>query len=503
MVGVGGRSRACTNCKRRRIKCGQSSLHTKRVTLNFIAHIDGVDLGSPQCRRCVLANLQCGGIQDLAILQYDGQKNVSKPIITDASVAAQPTKIEDQLRSRAQQRSPWTIAVIPRWQSQPLSQDLFKAYTNNRLFHGTWSAVVLDEKGQPLTSACFSALSTTFFGLEHRHKPTIHDGLSSYGSVLRKLNESLNDPTKSSSLDTLTSVIALTLFELLSSDQEHGWLSHSRGLEKLFAMLGAERVAALPLLTLFEKSRANMIFSALLSRQATVLSTLEWKTVPWRYHPDRIDALKTLHDILADCADLFYLRETMHKREFLGLDIQTLSELDEKAYTVIFELDAWKATWANSAAYRTTEVHVSDMAQSKGRRQRVKPPWTSVLRYETFYHASVMVLYHGMAIMIYTVVQEARAALGLDEHEDTTKIIYEAGLTICRSADYHLDVGWASTGSLLLLFPLRMAAKAVGNSDPAANTWLKETLESIASGSAGRWHYAQHLLNTVGLLEPT
>jgi hypothetical protein len=471
--------------------------------LYVVAHIDDVDLKTPQCRRCVLARLQCAGIQDLAILQYDGQKHVSKQIAIDTSAATQSAEDNGQLVFRAQQAFSWTTAATSCWPFQPLSQDLYKAYTNNRLFYGTWSAVVPDEKGQPLTSACFNALSTTFFGLEHRHKPTINNGLSLYVSVLRGLNENLHDPSKSDSLDTLTSVVSLTLFELLSSNQEHGWLSHSRGLEKLFSLLGAERVAALPLLTLFEKSRANMIFSAMLLRKPTLLSTPEWKDVPWRLHPNRIDAMKTLHDILADCADLFYLREAVHEGEPSTVDTQTVDELLEKVCTIISELDGWKATWANSAAYRSTEVPVSDMAQSRGSEQLVKPPWTSVLRYESFNVANVMVLYYGMIIMIHTVVQEMRTELGLQQLGNTTNIIHEAGLTICRSADYHLDVGWASTGSLLLLFPLRMAVKAVGNSDPAINAWLKEILESIANGSAGRWHYAQHILGTVRPVEHT
>jgi len=367
------------------------------------------------------------------------------------------------------------------------------AYTNSRLFHGVWSAVVPDEEGQPLTNTCLVALSTTFFGLEHRDNLTIKDGLSVYTTALRTLNQSLSDPFQSRTLDTLQSVIVMTLFELLSSDQEHGWLSHSRGLEKLFALHGAEAVTKLPFLVLFEKSRSNMIFSALLSRERTVFSTSEWKYVPWRFFPGRIDSMKTLQDVLADCTDLFYIRGTM-QREISMTDIRMAEKFNEQACNIITELESWKDAWASSPAYIHTEVPVSDTSRSGVTRQRAIPPWSSILRYKSFYHANVIVLYHGIKILVHMAVQETRAAMGLGMDENTGDIIHEAGLTICRSVDYHLDAIWGSAGSLIILFPLRMALKAVGNSDLGINAWLRETLASIASGSAGRWNYAQHIL---------
>jgi hypothetical protein len=98
-------------------------------------------------------------------------------------------------------------------------------------------------------------------------------------------------------------------YQFLVSDDENGWVRHARGLERLFEMRGPETMASLPCLMILEKTRPSLIFAGLVLHKRTIMSKVEWKRDPWCMHPERVDSLKLLFDILADCPLLSVLRD--------------------------------------------------------------------------------------------------------------------------------------------------------------------------------------------------
>jgi hypothetical protein len=72
--------------------------------------------------------------------------------------------------------------------------------------------------------------------------------------------------------------------------------------------------------------------------------------------------------------------------------------------------------------------------------------------------------------------------------------IHDAGITICRSVEYHYSQSCGERGGFFLLFPLRMAHSAVGKDNAVIDLWLKGILNEIATGKRGLWKSAKGLL---------
>ncbi|KAK6860923.1 hypothetical protein PG995_004559 [Apiospora arundinis] len=383
---------------------------------------------------------------------------------------------------------------------QPPEDDVFAAFTICHLLRGNDHGLGPLELGQAtLSSRCFVALSTVFFGLEHRHGSITQRGVRRYTHALAELNQALSDPQACRTFGLLEAVVVMTLFEFLFSDGGNGWVSHSRGLEHILAMMGPEAMTSLSYLDLLERSRPGMIFSAIVLHQRTIFSQPSWKNVPWKVHPGRKEAMQVLFDIIADCADVFWLRDQSDTEMVESAQLLAQQAILEKARTILCDLYCWKESYASSPEFQPTEAPAScasssPLGNNEGLQDQASYPWTTVMSYESLYHANAMTLYHGAIILIGRPIRDLHLAICGAGEPDTQRAIYEAGIAICRSVEYLLDPVRNGAGSFYLLFPIRMAFDAVGKAEPAIGAWLKATLQLISSGSAGRWTSAKHLL---------
>ncbi|KAL7952814.1 hypothetical protein V8C34DRAFT_318714 [Trichoderma compactum] len=475
MVGVGGRSRACNECRRRRIKC---------------------DLTTPHCKRCLKAGLQCGGSRGLSILQYDGQSKraISSNTSSAARAISNTTMGLDVSSSGASHLSnmnpsyPWSI-----YRPQIPHEDIFITYTISQLLENGADVSSMPGSSGGLAKQCLVALSTTYFGIAHMEQEILRRGMSKYGKSLRTLNQRLGDQSASRTLDVLESIMIMALFEYLISDLEAGWLQHSQGLQRLLELRGPESMASLPCLTILESVRPSIIFSALLLRQNTILASPDWKTLPWVNHTGRKDAMQHLIDILADCPELFVLRESLPAKTAQLERRYALHQLEEKAYAILDSLQTWKQgpgirPWTDVPSPSSTP----EIMDSEG---RPTPIWHTVYHFESLYQANIMSLYHGAIILVSRLCLGIQLELDANMCEEIRASINMAGIAICRSMNYHMERRGDDISSLFVLFPLRMAFDAVGISNVEIGLWLKAILQQIYSGSAGRWATARYLLD--------
>lgn len=215
MVGVRGRSRACDNCRRRRIKCGT---YHRSSLLSSVSNL--ADLASPACSRCVKARLLCGGSQDVCFIQYNGGKSQAAPSIT----AAQPSSMLQETRAaESEMISPAAdlraysaqASLLDVSRQMPILYDeVFLTYTRSHLIRDHGDIWFDSRPLNSLTEKCLLALSTTYFGVDHVEQPITRLGLSRYGKVLLDLNRGLSDPTACQSTDLLFAVVVMTLFEV-------------------------------------------------------------------------------------------------------------------------------------------------------------------------------------------------------------------------------------------------------------------------------------------------
>lgn len=231
MVGVGGRSKACDNCRRRRVKCGRSSrYHQHRVEKSKSNKCSQtIDETRPVCLRCVKAKLKCDGPRSMTIIQFHSGQQQERHVPTrdlekhsgqhfsDASNSM--TVTSDRFHfSRLQYSTGKTLI----FNMKPEEDCVFMAYTRNHILHGqepdhpNFSAPDMS-----LTEKCLLALSTTYFGEEHGHSALVHRGLRRYSDALSELNSALSDPNQCRTNDVLESVIVMSLFEV-------GFLQHHK-----------------------------------------------------------------------------------------------------------------------------------------------------------------------------------------------------------------------------------------------------------------------------------
>ncbi|KAK1635579.1 hypothetical protein BDP81DRAFT_322140 [Colletotrichum phormii] len=461
MVGVGGRSKACDHCRRRRVKC---------------------DLAAPECARCVKAHLKCGGCRGLSFIQYNGHRTTHDA--TDVSDMHEiiPIQIAQPYVT------PWSM------------DDVYASYAMDHLLHESEEVVVKSGTNRTLTNQCFIALSTTIFGIDQKEPQVLQHGLHRYGTALKALNRALSDPKESRSFDVLEAIIVMAVFEMIAGNREDGWIEHARGLERLLDFRGPKSMQPLPCLVLLEKARPSMIFAALVTRKSTILSRALWKGLPWMQNPERKNPLQLLLDVVADCPELFVLRENIFgKTEGLPCKSSLLSLL-EMAQRVLNDLETWEKSWSSTELdqYDLVSAPAATTPVRSGYEGSCGPVWNTVFMFHSLYNASISTLFHGTLILLLLLIHSLRLALrdSIDhgiEPEPIPVRIHESGIHICRSVDFHLDkLRDIATSSVL--FPIRMAYEAVGKSDEVVGLWLMFQLKHISAGSTGRWAMARHVL---------
>lgn len=239
-----------------------------------------------------------------------------------------------------------------------------------------------------------------------------------------------------------------------------------------------------------------MIFAAIVTRNTTIVARPEWKTLPWSQHAGRVNLLKRLTDVLADCPELFVLRGRIEQSSpiFCEQHLQMQSLLC-KTQDVLNRLYQWEREWGLSVNDAYTEVSSPTTTPVVPDPSGMPTPvWSTIFHYKSLYHANALTLYHAALVLVLRFLSGVNLALNNNNESEALQAqIRDAGLAICRSVDYHLTQTWTELGSFNVLFPLRMAYEAVGREFPAIGAWLTTVLDDIAAGRRGLWKSAQSM----------
>jgi hypothetical protein len=280
------------------------------------------------------------------------------------------------------------------------------------------------------------------------------------------------------------------------SNTSDGWLSHCLGLERLLKLRGPESFRKMPDRAILQTSRPSMIFAAIVQHKATILSGTPWKTIPWDEDPDRKDQFQYLVDILADCPPLFPLKDQMHASKGTEEAQIHARDLEQQTQSVLAQLEVWKASWDVVQGDYWFETPVTSGTPSLISPNGTPIPlWRTNIQYNTLRQANSMIVYNACIIMLLKILQEITYSCGLSSTAQLPDRMYTAGIEICRSVEYLLQIMPEGAGSFYLLFPLRMAWDSVGKFEPTIGDWLTDVLQKIQSGVAGRWALAGYVLD--------
>lgn len=257
-------------------------------------------------------------------------------------------------------------------------------------------------------------------------------------------------------------------------------------------------MSSLDNLKILERTRPSIIFAAIVLRKPTIMARQDWKHEPWVLHPERIDSLKLLFDIIADFPQVYVTREHFLSSLKSGDTYDTMSGLLRRCHQILSNLEQWERQWAYSPSHAPREVDarpttpfVTDVDGI------VRPAWSTILHYQSLYHATAMTVFKGALILALQLTDWLQAYLEEPaEHRSARKErITAAGLFICRSVDFHQEDRWGEQGNFNILFPLRLAFQAVGENNPGIGVWISGVLRDISTGKRGTWRSARSVLN--------
>ncbi|KAF2502292.1 hypothetical protein BU16DRAFT_521046 [Lophium mytilinum] len=261
MVNIGGRSKGCSNCRKRRVKC---------------------DERRPTCVRCEKIGLLCTGVKETAFIdtsalfQVDGRGK---------GLAALPSKRTVNNTSKS---TDLTFS-IPRILGYSAAKDDFCIhYTRDQILRGgpVELASELVQEMLPSQQTKYSrilhsavlGLSMSFFGFQHGDSRLAHLGSMKYGAALKGLNDVLLDSECCTSDHVLLTVVTMIMYEVLHPTGKDNYLKHVLGLERLLELRGPSSLFSSPYTArIFRSLRRILIFSCVTVSKLSIMALEGWR----------------------------------------------------------------------------------------------------------------------------------------------------------------------------------------------------------------------------------
>ncbi|KAH8732187.1 hypothetical protein GQ44DRAFT_640507 [Phaeosphaeriaceae sp. PMI808] len=337
MVNVGGRSKGCSTCRRRRVKC---------------------DENSPVCLRCQRAGLECSGPKvEMSFVEANivtSRRKVKSPRET-----FQPAPDVPQIVVSS--RSP---IIHP---SAPLlnPQELYITFTQGYLEQGGPIGLALHElQSQDITQLqttssiadCRTShlqtvlsFATIFFGTRQKLPDVTQQGYLVHGTTLQQLNRALSVPNCYMYDEIIVAVTTLAVQESLVPTGPTLFMKHMLGLERLLALRDPSVAYSPRTVSLYKCLRHMLLIAALISGTPTILAKSNWKAMFRRYCKNEEEVQEQqLYDILADCS---VERSRLIEEQNAGhedFQIRT-NDMVQRAQGLRERALSWRAEWdANS-----------------------------------------------------------------------------------------------------------------------------------------------------------
>ncbi|KAK3370527.1 hypothetical protein B0H63DRAFT_422358 [Podospora didyma] len=294
MVGVPGRSKGCITCRQRRKGCG---------------------LEKPTCLQCTKAGLKCGGYDAprVFVVSTPDSRHPGYSLKATTTAPQPPSALWHRIQRNQVSGEIANLRLLARpeeqrrcihlfWEAyfpsgQPIPLNLIRSYTC------TWTETArkLYKEEESLRYALWAnCLLVT--GNQYGATWMVKEASILYGKALSGLRASLESSQGAKRSALIATVKLLGMFEAFSRQPDSGetanhppsWQRHHAGELALF-------IARTPLAHIsgdahhvFADERVEMALSSILRRRRLVLSTPEWKAIPWQHIP------KDMKDILVD-----------------------------------------------------------------------------------------------------------------------------------------------------------------------------------------------------------
>lgn len=386
MVGVPGKSKGCSTCRKRKKGC---------------------DLARPACGQCVRSGNTCGGYQrDLTFIHHKVPGKDRPPSLPpdpspeqngfhldESSILTAHSDGRSSLSSSAYECSPAASAEWDWRDSSALVQRTCEAIPSLQVLSPTLTLTALTALHtslfnsaylpcnsfaiqEPLGSSghpanwmqlipplvnndrslqlAYLALSSCRLGHEDLNDDLLASGKTFYGKALRELQRAISDPKRRHTEETLLACSTLGLYDIFDAQTPasaqlnsslNGWLSHSAGVARLLEARGPESCTTDKGHQVFLHARISLTIHASTARKGCFLSEPRWLTVPWQNHPKNmqhqlVDVMVFLPVILEAYDNLekstnLESKQRRRERQSLLAKCAILSEQLKRWYTLL------------------------------------------------------------------------------------------------------------------------------------------------------------------------
>ncbi|KAI1622036.1 hypothetical protein EDD37DRAFT_503356 [Exophiala viscosa] len=458
MVGVPGKSKGCSTCRRRKKGCDQ-----KR----------------PVCGQCASSGYVCGGYKrDRTFILHPASKAVEKAVFLPyaRSIGTPILGSLNQCAVQSQCRSLFWDLYMP--QGDCVVRDAFLLNCGHPM---NWTELIqkVSKQERPLEDA-FSALSISRVGQANNDIRLVRESSKVYGRALKELQGALIDPTRMYSDHILMACMLLGLYELFEGPGLHSlnWVAHAQGAARLIELRGPERHQHWDAHHPFLASRIPTVYAAILQRKSTYLATEEWLTIPWAQQRH-----KTYFDRLVDSVTT--IPGLMEKFDILresNSDVgDELVELLGECKTVQVHMDRWRDGTKKGATPRVQKHDSNDNDDY---------PFGTDLWFENHLFVHARVVYYAASLVLAEVADDIIQAIELRGHKlppsikpVTLRDLLNAeryAANICRTVTYCLQPEMGAWGANIVNFPANLAYiyfQRIGRTD--ATTWLEKMFETV------------------------
>ncbi|KAF2762426.1 hypothetical protein EJ05DRAFT_533985 [Pseudovirgaria hyperparasitica] len=281
MVGVAGKSKACHDCKRRRVKC---------------------DFERPACRRCAKAGIECSGYAQEVVFV---NRSIDNPTVSAPSVLAR-SKIQsiqeelDELVSLSQTPESsvrFRAGVFKLLQKLYLPQPEVESDTSDHCAPFTWFRAVCELEKPCLTlNHALVSFCTVQVLVTNTGNVTREQAWERYHETLGYLSAALNDNDPSRYVHILASILVLSTNELFLCPTDDGMRVHVQGIADLLRLRkGCSHVSPEIRARLFSRLRIISVLQQLTCHQPGPVSPSRWASL--MAGDTALDPLDTLFDI--------------------------------------------------------------------------------------------------------------------------------------------------------------------------------------------------------------
>ncbi|KAH5426705.1 hypothetical protein HBI47_117570 [Parastagonospora nodorum] len=469
MVNIGGRSKGCSGCRRRRIKC---------------------DENRPTCMRCQKAGLKCDGPKDFTFVDATIVASRRRPKQTQGLPSPTPSIASSEASVSVRSMTP-PIRML----GDP--QEICIMFTRSHLAQGGPVDITLQElqsKDLPLletnsATACRTAhlrtvqsFATIFFGTKHKQPEITQRGYIQHGATLQQLNRALTEPHCYRYDEIIQSVMTLAIQETLVPSGANLFMKHMQGLEKLLALRDPDLYSPPSTVSLYKCLRHMLLFASLIGGTPSILARPDWKEMFHRHCAnDKEEQEQQLYDFLADCSVLASKRDALLKETTRSDGVTSdFDEVQRDALHLGDQLRAWRAEWAIDPTNAYVEISSSSV-QPHGQPEDISvPPSPTDLQFSNIKCALTLMLYNIALLYLLKVL----TSLPTDPRQEESQTAYikaahSTVLDVCRIMPGPFNTEWQKElhASPVVHWAVESARMILQGDESAEAKWLTDMLD--------------------------